>query len=446
MGPKIVVVGGGFAGLKAARKLASTEAQITLIDKNNFSLFQPFLYQVATSILTGEQIGVPFRTIFRNRPNVESIMAEVTGIDLKNRKVIIPFYDVPFDYLIVASGVRYNYFGRPDWKDFAPSLKSLDDANYLRSRILGAFERAETESDPEEVSCYQTIVLVGGGPTGVEMAGTLAALTRLGLIKDFRHIRPERTRILLLEAGPKILKGFGSPLPEKAKAFLEEKGVEVRTNARVTDVDERGVCIEGERIKAKTVIWTAGVEVPNVSAWLNAPADRNGRILVQKDFSIPGHENVFVIGDAAHVEQNGELIPGLAPAAIQEGRYVAKVLRSRMKGKSYDKPFRYRDKGNLAIIGRMYAVADFPRFRTSGVFAWLVWAAVHVFYNFNLRNRIAVVFNWIWTFFERTTNVRLLSSTSTPFQVEDESPQDRIETEKEKEDDERAAAAKKKAG
>jgi len=265
------------------------------------------------------------------------------------------------------------------------------------------------------------MVLVGGGPTGVEMAGTLAALTRLGMIKDFRHIKPELTRIILLEAGPKILKGFRAPLPEKAKAFLEAQGVDVRTNCRVTEVDEQGVCIEGERIEAKTVIWTAGVEVPNLREWLQVPTDRVGRVKVEGDLSIPGYKNVFVLGDAAYFQQNGEPLPGVAQVAIQQGKHVAKVIRAQLNGKVFDRPFHYFDKGNMAIVGRMFAVADLPWIRLKGRFAWLIWAFVHVVYNFNLKNRISVVFNWIWTFFSKTTTVRLLSATSTPYQLEDES-------------------------
>jgi len=435
MSQRIVVIGGGFAGLQAVRKLAKTGAQITLIDKNNYSLFQPFLYQVATSILSGEQIGVPFRTIFRKYPNVETFMAEVKGIDLKNKKVVLPYTDIPYDYLLIASGVQYNYFGRPDWKHFAPSLKSVDDANYLRARILGALEKAESETDPNEVHRYMTMVLVGGGPTGVEMAGTLAAITRLRMIRDFRHIKPELTRIILLEASPQILKGFRSPLPEKAKAFLESRGVEVRTNCRVTEVDEHGVCIEGERIEAKTVIWTAGVEVPNLGEWLQVPTDRVGRVKVESNLSIPGYKNVFVLGDAAYFEQKGEPLPGVAQVAIQQGKYVAEVIRAQLNGKTFDRPFHYFNKGNMAAIGKMYAIADLPWIRLSGHVAWLIWGFVHVVYNFNLKNRISVVFNWIWTLFSRTTTVRLLSSTSTPYQLEDESPQDRLETEATKQDE-----------
>jgi NADH:ubiquinone reductase (H+-translocating) len=436
MKQRIVVIGGGFGGLQAAKKLAKTGASITLLDKNNHSLFQPFLYQVAASILAGEQIGIPFRTIFRKYPNVDPLMAEVKGIDLKNQKVFLSDFEVPYDYLVVASGVQYNYFGRPDWKHFAPSLKSIDDANYLRSRILGAFEKAETEIDPNEVNRYMTMVLVGGGPTGVEMAGALAAITRLRMVKDFRHIKPEQTRIVLLEAGPTILKGFKSPLPEKAKAFLEEHGVEVRTNCRVTAVDEFGVCIEGERIEAKTVIWTAGVEVPNLRDWLQVPTDRVGKVIVEKDLSIPGHKNVFVIGDACYYEEKGTPLPGVAQVAIQQGKYVGRLIRAKMEGKSLKKPFHYFDKGNMAVIGKMYAIADLPKLRLSGFFAWIIWAFVHVVYNFNLRNRIAVVFSWFWTFFSKTTTVRLLSATSTPFQTEDTSPQDRYEVEQEVKDQE----------
>jgi NADH dehydrogenase len=392
--------------------------------------------------LVGEQIGVPFRTIFRKYPNVETIMAEVKGIDLKGKKVVLPYVDISYDYLVIASGVQYNYFGRPDWKNFAPSLKSVDDANYLRSRILGSFEKAETETDPNEVNRYMTMVLVGGGPTGVEMAGTLAALTRLGMVRDFRHIKPEQTRIVLLEAGPRILKGFKDPLPEKAKAFLEEQGVDVRTNCRVTEIDEFGVCIEGERIEAKTVIWTAGVEVPNLREWLQVPTDRTGKVKVEKDLSVPGYPDAFVIGDACYYEHKGTPLPGVAQVAIQQGKYVARVIKGKLKEKPREKPFRYFDKGNMAIVGRMYAVADLPKMRLSGFFAWLLWAFIHVFYNFNLRNRTTVVFNWIWTLFTRTTAVRLLSSTSTPFQTDDASPQDRYEVAQEKKDEE----SHKKAG
>jgi NADH dehydrogenase len=408
---RIVVIGGGFAGVKVVRALTNSDAEITLVDKNNYSLFQPFLYQVATSFLSSEQIGVPLRTIFRKYPNVKILMGEVKRVKPETREVILQDLTLQYDYLILASGVQYNYFGHEEWRRFAPSLKSVDDADNLRKKILSSFEKAEIESDPLEIKRLMTFVLVGGGPTGVELAGTLAALTRSRMMKDYRKIKPEKSRVIIIESGATILGGFRPSLCEDARRYLKKQGVEIRTCCKVTQVDETGVHFDkGDKIESRNVIWTAGVKVPEQGDWLGAPTDAVGRVKVKNDLSVPNHPDVFVIGDAAYYEQDGKALPGVAQVALQMGSFVAEVLKARLENKTFSRKFKYKNRGDMAIIGKTYAIAQFPFFAITGRAAWLIWAIVHVIYNFNLMNRITVVFNWVWTFCAKTTTSRLLGT------------------------------------
>jgi len=409
--PHIVIVGGGFGGLYAARGLRRAAATVTLVDQRNHHLFQPLLYQVAMSGLGSGDIAYPIRSILRAQQNTSVVLAQVAAIELATSTVRTADGDaLHYDYLILAAGASHAYFGHEEWEPFAPGLKSLEDALEIRSRVLLAFESAERESDPEERAALLTFVVVGGGPTGVELAGALADIARTVLVSDFRSIHPREARIVLVEAGPRILPPFPEKLSAAAEASLKRLGAEVLTGRPVTMVTGSGVCIGEERIHAHTVLWAAGVAASPVSRTLGVPLDRSGRVLVEKDLSIPGHPEAFVIGDLAALrdEKSGKPVPGLAPAAMQEGKAAADNIMRLIAGKP-TQPFRYVDKGNLATIGRASAVADFGFVHLSGFVAWILWIVIHILFLIGFRNRVIVVFDWAWAYFTSQRGARLIT-------------------------------------
>ena len=407
--PRVVIVGAGFGGLRAARALRNAPVQVTVIDRQNHHLFQPLLYWVATAGLSPADICSPIRGILGNQKNAEVFMEEVTGVDVQEQRVLMGERSVPYDYLVLATGAHDNYFGHPEWEKFAPGLKTIEDARALRRKILLAFEAAEIETDPEKVKALLTFVLVGAGPTGVEMAGAIAELAHKALASDFRHIDTRMTRIILIEAGPRILAAFSESLAQKTQKKLISMGVEVRTGTPVTDLDEHGVVVDGEHINASTIIWGAGVSASSAGKWLGAEVDRAGRVKVSSDLSVPGHPNVFVIGDTASTIQNEKPLPGVAQVAMQGGRYVASVITHRVAGKELNNPFHYLDKGNLATVGRSYAIIDIGNIRLTGFFAWLMWLAVHIYFLIGFRNRLVAIFQWAWTYFTYSRGARLIT-------------------------------------
>jgi NADH dehydrogenase len=412
--PRVVIIGGGFGGLSAARVLKRAPVDVTVIDRTNYHLFQPLLYQVATAALSPADIATPIRSILGRQKNTEVIMAEVSGIDTTAQTVLTPGLTVPYDYLIIATGVKYNYFGHDEWQQFAPSLKTIPDATSLRQKILLAFEAAEIEEDAEKRRALLTFILVGAGPTGVEMAGAIAEIAHKALVKDFKHIDPDSTRILLLEAGPRILAAFSELSAASAQHELEKKGVEVRLNARVENVDEAGVVVNGERIVSPTVIWTAGVLASPAGKWLNAQTDRIGRVMVHPDLSVPGHPDIFILGDTAHIEQDGKPLPGVAQVAMQGGIYVGALIKDRLSGKLDTSPFRYWDKGNLATIGRSYAIAEIGGAKLRGLLAWLMWVGIHIWYLIGFRNRLVVMIQWAWAYITYQRGARLIMDETAP--------------------------------
>jgi NADH dehydrogenase len=407
--PRVVIAGAGFGGLRTARALRNAPVHVTVIDRQNHHLFQPLLYWVATAGLSPADISSPIRYILRKQKNTEVLMAEVTGVDVQEQRVLMDERSVSYDYLVLATGVHDNYFGHPEWEKLAPGLKTIEDARALRQKILLAFEAAEMETDPEKVKALLTFVLVGAGPTGVEMSGAIAELAHKALASDFRHIDTRMTRIILLEAAPRILAAFPNSLARKSQKKLTSMGVEVRTGTPVSAIDEHGVVVEGERIAASTTIWSAGVLASPAGKWLGAEVDRAGRVKVSSDLSVPGHPNVFVIGDTASVMQNGKPLPGVAPVALQAGRYVASVITQRVEGKELSKPFHYLDKGNLATVGRSYAVVDIGKIRLTGLIAWLMWLVVHIYFLVGFRNRLVAIIQWAWTYFTYARGARLIT-------------------------------------
>lgn len=421
--PRVVIVGGGFGGLFATRALVRAPVSVVLIDKRNYHLFRPMLYQVATGLLSADQIAAPLRSIVSRQRNVEVLQDEVTAIDAAQRLVYLPQHQVSYDFLILATGIQYNYFGHDDWRRVAPGLESLDDADLIRGKVLTAFERAEEmaaldKRDRQGVQQLLTFVLVGGGTVGVEMASTLAEMSRMALAHDFRNIDPRSARILLYEAAPRILPTFPEALSAKARAHLESLGVEVYTNTRVTAVDGGGIVADGKHVAASTVLWSAGVLASPAGRWLGAPMDRSGKIIVNADLSVPGHPEIFAIGDTAHaVAESRNLLglkskqpmtmPGVAQPAIQEGQYVARLIRRRVDGKPAPAPFWYWDKGDLAIVGRTYAVADLRFVRFAGFPAWVLWAAVHIYFLIGFSNRLFVMLQWGITFLTKRRQVRV---------------------------------------
>jgi NADH dehydrogenase len=409
--PRIVVVGAGFGGLTAAQALGRANAEVVVIDRHNYHLFQPLLYQVATAALSPADIAEPVRGILSRQGNAEVVLGCIIGIDKERSAVLLEGgRRIGYDFLIVATGARHAYFGRDEWERFAPGLKRIEDATKIRREILLAFERAETESDTAERQRLLTFVVIGGGPTGVELAGALAELAKKALARDFRHIDPRMSRIVLVEAGPRLLPAFPQNLSDKARHALEHLGVEVRLASAVTQCDEGGVVAGGERIEARTILWAAGVSASPAAKWLEGPRDPAGRVMVAPDLSLPGHPDIFVVGDTAHVETpGGGLVPGIAPAAKQEGKYVAKVIRACLAGQPRPAPFRYRHLGNLATVGRKAAVIDFGWLRLSGFVAWLLWGMAHIYFLIGFRNRIAVTLDWLWAYFTYKRGSRLIT-------------------------------------
>lgn len=411
--PHVVIVGGGFGGLAVARALRKAPVRVSLIDRSNHHLFQPLLYQVATATLAPGDIAAPIRHLLRKQRNVTVAMAEVTGVDVANRRVLVNYLgqpDTPFeyDYLILATGASHSYFGHNEFAPFAPGMKTLADAESVRAKVLKAFETAEIEEDPSKHQDLLTFVLVGAGPTGVEMAGALAELRRFTLKSDFRRIDPQRARIILAEALPRILANFPEELSRKAQARLESVGVELRLGQPVTAIDEAHVVIGNETIPCRTVIWTAGVTPSPAGKWLNAPTDRAGRVRVQPDCSVPGHPEVFVIGDTASLDQDGKPLPGVAQVAMQEGHYVGKVIANRETARPTPQPFRYFDKGNMAVIGRGFAILDSRFAKMSGLPAWLAWAFIHIMFLPAAGNRIRVWTQALWSYFTRQKSSQLI--------------------------------------
>src|SRR5499426_2996506 len=383
--PRIVIVGAGFGGLAAAKQLARAPFDVTVIDRHNYHLFQPLLYQVATAGLSPADIASPIRSILRSQSNANVVLAKVSGIDLERREVVAEARRIPFDYLIVATGAQHAYFGHDDWAACAPGLKTIDDATYLRRRILLAFEKAETETDPDERRRLLNFVVVGGGATGVELTGAIAELAKRTLASDFRTINTGSARIVLVEAGPRLLRQFDESLSHSAQRALEKLGAEVRLGTAVTGCDEAGISMGPERIETRTIMWSAGVEASPAGRWLGAETDRAGRVKVEPDLSLPGRPHIFVLGDTALVTGvGGQPLPGVAPVAKQQGAYVAQVIASRVAGRPVA-PFHYRDYGMLATIGRSHALVQFGRVKLSGFLAWVLWCFAHIFFLIGFR-------------------------------------------------------------
>jgi NADH dehydrogenase len=411
--PRIVIVGGGFGGIAAAKALRKTPAQLTLIDRNNHHVFQPLLYQVATSVLSPGQIGFPIRGILGKQRNTTVILGEVTGVDKEQRRVYVNSVDregvrVDYDYLILATGVRHSYFGHDEFAKFAPGLKSLADAVEIRNKILQAFEQAEAEKDPARHRDLLTFVLVGAGPTGVEMAGAIAYLIQDTLRSEFRRIDPASARIVLVDMAKRVLGTFSESLSIKAAKQLERLGVEIRLGQGVDQIDEEGVIVAGERIASKTVIWTAGVAPSPAGKWLAVATDRAGRVRVANDLSVPGHPEVFVIGDTASLDQDGKPLPGVAQVAMQQGRYAGKLIHRRIAGKPAPRPFRYFDKGSMAVVGQGFAILQSGKFQLSGHLAWLAWALIHIQFLATRSLRVSVFLQWVWMYLTGTRGARLI--------------------------------------
>jgi len=410
---RIVIVGAGFGGLAAAKALRNTPANVIVIDRNNHHLFQPLLYQVATSVLAPGQIGSPIRGILRSQKNATVILGEVTGVDKDKQCVFLSDADrenvpIHYDYLVLATGVTHSYFGHNEFAQYAPGLKSLADAVAVRNKVLQAFEQAEAEADPSRHHDLLTFVLVGAGPTGVEMAAALAILVHSTLRAEFRRIEPESARIVLVDLAPRVLPIFAEELSVAARKRLEKLGVEVRLGRSVDQIDADGIIVAGERIFSKTVIWTAGVAPSPAGKWLNVETDRAGRVRVLPDLSVPGCPEVFVVGDTASFDENGKSLPGVAQVALQEGRYAGKLLHSRVVGRAALKPFKYFDKGSLAVVGKGFAVLQVGKIRVKGFSAWLTWAGVHLQFLATSSLRLSVFLQWVWTYVTGQRGSRLI--------------------------------------
>jgi NADH dehydrogenase len=412
--PQVVIVGAGFGGLNAAEELAKAPLKITLIDRRNYHTFQPLLYQVATAGLSPGEIAAPVRSILRSHKNVEVLMAEVLGFNLERKTVETSDTEIPYDYLIVAAGSSHAYFGHDEWEPLAPGLKTIEDALEIRRRILLAFELAERQAAAGQAFMPLNFVVVGGGPTGVELAGTLAEISHHALTHEFRSIDPSRTHILLVEGGPRILPSYPEDLSRSAQEQLQHLGVEVRTSAMVTQVEPGAVTVGQTRLAATVILWAAGVAASPLGKKLGAPVDRAGRVPVQPDLSLPGHPEVFVIGDLATLkDEHGKMLPGVAPVAIQQGRFVAKLIREETKHVGTARPaFHYWDKGSIATIGRAAAVAEFGKIHISGFLAWLSWLFVHIFFLIGFRNRILVFIQWAWSYVTYERGARLITGST----------------------------------
>nr|WP_294525634.1 NAD(P)/FAD-dependent oxidoreductase [uncultured Rhodopila sp.] len=409
--PRVVVVGAGFGGINLVKALARAPVDITLIDRTNHNLFQPLLYQVATAALAPSDIAVPIRAIFSGRRNVSVLMGEVEAVDTTNRLVRVrDTGDVPYDFLILATGSVYSWFGHDTWRAHSLSLKTLDDADALRLRVLGAFERAESRTDPEEIRALLTFVIVGGGPTGVELAGAIAELARSTLARDYRHIDPKSTRVVICEAAPRLLAAFPESLSAYSAGKLRALGVEIRLGEAVQDVRSDGISASGHAIRAANVFWCAGTEATPAANWIGAHADRHGLIEVNPDCSVPGHDGVFAIGDVTTMQgPGGRPFPALAAVAKQQGRYLGRALRRRIEGRGESGPFRYRDYGQLAVLGRSAAVADLGWLRLKGVPGWMLWSAVHLVLLMGARNKVLVYINWVWAWLTYGSGARLMT-------------------------------------
>jgi NADH:ubiquinone reductase (H+-translocating) len=410
--PRIVIIGGGFGGITAAKALKRANAQVTVVDRTNHFIFQPLLYQVATAALAPSEITAPIRWILRRSKNTEVLLAEVREVDPARRVIRIDdaLREIPYDYLIVATGSRHAYFGHDEWEPYAPGLKAIEDATEIRRRFLLAYEIAEKIDDETQRQEYLTFVIVGGGPTGVELAGALPFIAKKTLAPDFRRIDARKTRVVLIEAGPRILPSFPEDLAAHATQDLKDLGVEVMVNSAVTGVDPDGVRIGAEKIRARTAFWAAGNKASPVGGFLGAPLDRAGRIQVSPDLSVPGHPEIFVVGDLAALVQDGRQVPGVGPAAIQEGASAGKNIVRDLR-KQPRKNFRYRNKGDLATIGRSRAIADLGWIRFSGRFAWFFWLFVHIMYLVGFRNRLSVLFEWAYAYFTYQHGARLITDT-----------------------------------
>lgn len=406
--PRVVIVGCGFAGLAAARALKHAPVRLTVVDRSNHHLFQPLLYQVATAALNPADVAAPIRRILRGQRNVEVELADVVAIDPDARRVILADGSLEYDYLILATGVRHSYFGHDAWERFAPGLKSLDDALAIRRRMLLAFEAAEREEDAERRAAWMTFVIVGGGPTGVELAGTFRDVARYTLARDFRRIDPTTARVILVEGTDRILRSYVPELSAKAREQLEAKGVEVLEGHAVAEIDDQGVQIGDRRIVARTVLWAAGVAASPLAKSLDSRLDRAGRVLVEPDLSVPGRPEILVVGDLMSLEQDGEHLPGIAPAAMQAGKHAGRNLLATLRGRPR-RPFRYVDKGSMAAIGRGAAIADLNGFRCSGILAWLIWLFVHILFLVSFRNRLIVLVEWAWGYLTYDRGARLIT-------------------------------------
>jgi NADH dehydrogenase len=406
--PRIAIVGGGFAGLNAAQTFAGAQARVTLIDRRNHHLFQPLLYQVAMAGLNPSDIASPIRRVLRYQENAEVLLADARSVDLDGKCILLDSGTIPYDYLIIATGARHSYFGHDEWAAFAPGLKSISDALEIRRRILSAFEMAEREQDAERRKEWLTFVIVGGGPTGVELAGALSEIANHALASDFRRIDPTQAQIILLEGEDRVLPPYPKDLSEKARQQLVKLGVDVRLGQRVTNIDEQGVNVGEQRIPTRTVLWAAGVQGSRLGRELGAPHDKAGRVLVEPDLSVPGHPEVFVIGDIASLKVDGKPVPGVAPAAIQQGKHAAGNILKLIAGKPAEK-FVYVDKGSLATIGRSAAVADLGKIKLSGAIAWLAWLFIHLIFLIGFRNRVLVLIQWAWSFISYDRGARLIT-------------------------------------
>jgi NADH:ubiquinone reductase (H+-translocating) len=411
----VVVVGGGFGGLQLVNDLKGSGARITLIDRRNHHLFQPLLYQVATTILSTSEIAWPIRHLYNDRPEVSTLLGEVNSVDTAGKSVTLrDGLQVPYDTLVLATGATHAYFGRDEWEPVAPGLKTLEDATTIRRRLLLAFERAETTTDPALREALLTFTIVGAGPTGVELAGIIAELAHKTLPSEFRSIDTRKTRVMLVEAGPRVLAGFSPELSAYAQGVLENLGVSVLVGKPVTQCTTEGVQVADDFIACRTIVWAAGVQASAAAQWLSIPADRAGRAIVAKDLSAPDLADVFVIGDTASVSQdNGTAVPGIAPAAKQQGAYVAKVIKARLKGAPAPQPFRYRHQGSLATIGQRAAIVDFGKIKLTGSIAWWIWGLAHIYFLIGTRSRLAVAWSWLWIYLSGQHSARLITQKET---------------------------------
>jgi NADH:ubiquinone reductase (H+-translocating) len=409
----VIIVGGGFGGIGAAKALRNAPVRVILIDRSNHHLFQPLLYQVATAVLAPGQIASPIRNILRDQSNVTVIMGEVTGVDKEDRQVVVDNVDrkgirLPYDSLILATGAQHSYFGHDEFERYAPGLKSLADAVSVRNKVLNAFEQAEAEEDPSRHQDLLTFVLVGAGPTGVEMSAAIATLIRNSLRSDFRRIDPTTARVILVDRSKRVLGSFTEGLSAAAQARLKSLGVEVLLDRGVDEIDENGVVVAGERIASKTVIWTAGVTPSPAGKWLGVETDHAGRVRIQSDLTVPGHPEVFVVGDTASLDQDGKPLPGVAQVAMQQGRYAGKLIHRRLLGEPPPRPFRYFDKGSMAVVGKGYAILQTGKLAISGVLAWMAWAAIHLEFLAQSSLRVSVFVQWVWTYMTEQRGSRII--------------------------------------